>query len=50
VRCQERLPQDIHVIGARFREALLLDAAQAVEARAPILTPITPRIAVAVAP
>jgi len=36
----------VQLIGARFREDLLLDAAQAVEDRAPILTPIQPRVAV----
>jgi hypothetical protein len=31
--------------GARFREDLLLDAAQVIENRAPVLTPIQPRAA-----
>jgi hypothetical protein len=31
------------LIGARFREDLLLDAAQAIEDREPALTPIDPR-------
>jgi hypothetical protein len=35
----------VQLIGARFREDLLLDAAQAVEDRAPVLTPIQPRMA-----
>ena len=42
------LPQGVQLIGARFREDLLLDAAQAVEDRAPVLTPIQPRVAVGV--
>jgi Asp-tRNA(Asn)/Glu-tRNA(Gln) amidotransferase A subunit family amidase len=37
------LPQGVQLIGARFREDLLLDAAQAIEDRAPALTPIEPR-------
>lgn len=40
------LPQGVQLIGARFREDLLLDAAQAVEERAPALTPIQPRVTV----
>ncbi|MDB5561190.1 MAG: indole acetimide hydrolase, partial [Hyphomicrobiales bacterium] len=36
------LPQGIQLIGARFRESLLLEAAQAIEDRAPVLTPIQP--------
>ncbi len=39
------LPQGVQLIGARFREDLLLDAAQAIEDRAPVLTPIQPRVA-----
>jgi amidase len=31
---------------ARFREDILLDAAQAIEDRPPVLTPIEPRLAV----
>jgi hypothetical protein len=34
------LPQAVQLIGWRFREGLLLDAAQAIEDRAPVLTPI----------
>ena len=34
------LPQAVQLIGWRFREDLLLDAAQAIEDRAPVLTPI----------
>jgi amidase len=37
------LPQGVQLIGARFSEMLLLDAAQAIEDRAPRLTPIEPR-------
>lgn len=39
------LPQGGQLIGARFREDLLLDAAQAIGDRAPVLTPIEPRVA-----
>ena len=39
-------PQGVQLIGARFREDLLLGAAQAVEDRAPVLTVIEPRMAV----
>jgi amidase len=39
------LPQGVQLIGARFREDLMLDAAQALEDRAPVLTPIEPRLA-----
>jgi len=46
VGCDEGLPQGVQLIGARFREDLLLDAAQAIEDRAPVLTPIQPRVAV----
>jgi amidase len=45
VGCDDGLPQGVQLIGARFREDLLLDAAQAVEDRAPVLTPIEPRAA-----
>jgi amidase len=48
VGCDDGLPQGVQLIGARFREDLLLDAAQAVEDRAPRLTPIQPRVAVEV--
>ncbi len=37
------LPHGVQVIGPRFREDLCLDAAQAIEDRAPALTPIDPR-------
>jgi amidase len=46
VGCDDDLPQSVQLIGARFREDLVLDAAQAVEDRAPVLTPIQPRVAV----
>lgn len=46
VGADEGLPQGVQLIGARFREELVLDAAQAVEERAPVLTPIQPRVAV----
>jgi amidase len=45
VGCDDGLPQGVQLIGARFREDLLLDAAQAIEDRAPVLTPIEPRAA-----
>jgi len=45
VGCDDGLPQGVQLIGARFREDLLLDAAQAIENRAPVLTPIEPRLA-----
>ena len=44
----EGLPQGVQLIGARFQEHLLLDAAQAIEDRAPALTPIQPRVAATV--
>jgi amidase len=37
------LPQGVQIIGPRFREDLCLDAAEAIEARSPSLTPIDPR-------
>jgi amidase len=46
VGSDDGLPQGVQLIGARFREDLLLDAAQAIEDRAPVLTPIQPRVAV----
>jgi len=46
VGADEGLPQGVQLIGAQFREDLLLDAAQAIEDRAPVLTPIQPRVAV----
>jgi amidase len=48
VGADDGLPQGVQLIGARFREDLLLDAAQAIEDRAPVLTPIQPRVAVPV--
>jgi amidase len=39
----EGLPQGVQVIGPRYREDLCLDAAQAIEDRLGILTPIDPR-------
>jgi len=39
------LPQGVQLIGGRFQEHVLLDAAQAIEDRAPVLTPIQPRSA-----
>ena len=46
VGADDGLPQGVQLIGARFREDLVLDAAQAIEDRAPVLTPIQPRVAV----
>jgi amidase len=46
VGADDGLPQGVQLIGGRFREDLLLDAAQAIENRAPVLTPIQPRVAV----
>jgi amidase len=37
------LPTGVQIIGQRFREDLTLDAAQVIEARAPMMTPIDPR-------
>ena len=37
------LPQAVQIIGPRFREDLCLNAAAAIEARLPPLTPIAPR-------
>ena len=37
------LPQGVQIIGARFREDLCLDAAEAIEERLGVLTPIDPR-------
>lgn len=39
----EGLPQAVQIIGPRFREDLCLDAAQAIEDRVGIFTPIDPR-------
>jgi amidase len=44
VDSDEGLPQGVQLIGTRFREDLLLDAAQVVENRAP--APIQPRVSV----
>jgi Asp-tRNA(Asn)/Glu-tRNA(Gln) amidotransferase A subunit family amidase len=38
-------PKGVRLIGARFREGLLLEAAQQIEDRAPSLTLIQPRVA-----
>jgi amidase len=38
-----RLPQAVQVIGPRYREDLCLDAAEAIEDRLGIITPIDPR-------
>jgi amidase len=46
VGCDDGLPQGVQLIGSRFREDLLLDAAQAVEDHAPVLTPIQLRVGV----
>jgi len=43
VGVSEGLPQVVQVIGPRFREDLCLDAAQALEDRLGIITPIDPR-------
>ncbi len=45
VGCDDDLPQGVQVIGPRFEEYSLLDAGQAIEDRAPALTPIEPRVA-----
>ena len=45
VGCDDGLPQGVQLIGTRFREDLLLDAAQAIEDRAGVFTPIEPRAA-----
>jgi amidase len=37
------LPIGVQIVGPRFREDLTLAAAEAIEARAPSLTPIDPR-------
>jgi amidase len=39
----DQLPQGVQVIGPRFREDLILDAAQAIEDRLGVITPIDPR-------
>lgn len=45
VGADDGLPQGVQLIGDRFREDLLLDAAQAIEDRAPVLTPFDPLVA-----
>lgn len=47
VGSDEGLPQGVQLIGGRFREDLILAAAQTIEDRAPGLTPISPRVRVA---
>src|ERR671935_168786 len=47
VGSDEGLPQGVQLIGGRFREDLILAAAQTIEDRAPVLTPISPRVTVA---
>ena len=42
VGVRDRLPQAVQIIGQRYREDLCLDAAQAIEDRLGILTPIDP--------
>ena len=37
------VPMGVQLIGPRFREDLLLDAAEVIEARCPPMTPINPR-------
>jgi amidase len=44
VGCDDGLPQGVQLIVASFREHLLLDAAQAIEYRAPRITPIQTRV------
>ena len=39
----EGLPMGVQLIAGRFREDLLLDAAEIIEARAPMPTPLDPR-------
>lgn len=39
----EGLPVGVQIVGPRFREDLVLDAAEALEARVPRITPIDPR-------
>jgi amidase len=43
VGCDDGLPQGVQLIAGPFREDLALDAGQAIEDRAPTLTPIQPR-------
>jgi len=37
------LPQAVQIIGGRYREDLCLDAAEAIEERLGVITPIEPR-------
>jgi amidase len=37
------LPMGVQLIGPRFREDLVLDAAEVIEARCPPMTPVDPR-------
>jgi amidase len=43
VGVQDGLPQSVQVIGGRYREDLCLDAAEAIEDRLGVITPIEPR-------
>ena len=43
VGADDGLPQGVQLIGARFGEAVLLDAGEAIERRAGMTTPITPK-------
>jgi amidase len=47
VGSDEGLPQGVQLIGDRFREDLVFEAAQPIEDRAPVLTPVSPRVTVA---
>ncbi len=46
VGADDGLPQGVQLIGAALREDLLLDAAERIEERSPVLAPIQPRVAV----
>jgi amidase len=48
VGTDEGLPQGVQLIGNRFREDLVLDAAQAIEDRAKAVSRIEPRVAATV--
>ncbi len=48
VGTDDGLPQGVQLIGDRFREDMVLDAAQAIEDRAQAFTPIEPRVALTV--
>jgi len=43
VGTRDGLPQAVQVIGPRYREDLILEAAAAIEDRVGIITPIDPR-------